>query len=113
MDYIDDDVESVNQWELRQDSMRNAQGQGHPISRVKVGVVEQFFNRINVVAVRLDEQLRVGDLIEIGDEYDAIRQRVSSMQVDGNDVQEAGAGDSVGIKLNYKVSEGRDVFRMG
>ena len=55
----------------------------------------------------------VGDLIEIGDEYDAIRQRVSSMQVDGNDVQEAGAGDSVGIKLNYKVSEGRDVFRMG
>ncbi|MDE1846232.1 MAG: translation elongation factor-like protein [Candidatus Micrarchaeota archaeon] len=77
-----------------------------------IGSVEGFFSKINVVAIKLSGDLKVGDLIEIGDEESSVKQRISSMQIDRHDVQSASAGDSVGIKLNYKVSEGSSVYRV-
>lgn len=81
-------------------------------TRIPIGRVEKFFEKIGVAAVKLDEPLMVGDLIEIGSEDDAIRQRVSSMQIEHKDVIEASGGDSVGIKLNYPVREGSKVYKI-
>lgn len=81
--------------------------------RILIGTVEQFFGKINVVAVKLSGKLSVGDIIEIGTEEEAIRQRVSSMQIDRQDVQEADDGDSVGIKTKYRVPIGSGVYRIG
>ncbi|MEM3838986.1 MAG: hypothetical protein QXF01_00170 [Candidatus Micrarchaeaceae archaeon] len=80
--------------------------------RVSIGIVEVFFGKISVAAVRLTGQLKVGDLIEIGTEDEAIRQRVSSMQINHSEVGEAGEGDSVGIKLKYKVEAGQQVYKL-
>jgi hypothetical protein len=80
--------------------------------REQIGTVEQFFSRLMVAAVRLTGDLEVGDIIEIGTEEEAIRQKVTSMQIDRRDVDSAARGDDVGIKLKYAVDEGSSVYRI-
>ena len=69
-------------------------------SKELIGTVEQFFDKISVVAITLHGSLKVGDIIEIGTEDESVRQKVASMQIDKNYVEEASSGDSVGIKPN-------------
>ncbi len=120
MDYIDDQVQSVNDWEERQNRNRitetvpqaAAANAASTTGKVLVGRVEQFFDKINVAAIILDSALKVGDIIEIGNEEEAIRQRISSMQIEKEDVSQAQEGESVGIKLKYKVPVGSDVYKI-
>ncbi|MDE1860680.1 MAG: hypothetical protein KGH72_03085 [Candidatus Micrarchaeota archaeon] len=111
MDDIDNTIESVEEWEAKQRGevlpARPAAG-----SKVLVGTVEQFFDKINVAAITLRLGLKVGDTIEIVSGDDAIRQKVSSMQINREDVIEAGEGDDVGIKVNHPVSVGSDVYKV-
>ena len=83
---------------------------GRSHGRTQIGTVEQYFSGIGVVAIKLSGRLAVGQIIEIGTEDEAVRQRVSSMQIDRADVQEASGGDSVGVKLKYEVPEGSGVY---
>ncbi len=91
----------------RQDSQSGLPG------KVRVGSVELFFERIGVAAIALEASLKVGDVIEIGTEDDAIRQRVTSMQIDRKEVLEAGPGDSVGIRVKCPVPKGSEVCKVG
>jgi hypothetical protein len=81
--------------------------------RTLVGSVDSFFGKINVAAVMLTGDLKVGDTIEIENEEYAIRQKVGSMQIDRKDVTEAYEGDDVGIKLSVPVTKGSSVYRLG
>lgn len=81
-------------------------------TRVLIGSVERFFDRISVVAIKLSDSLKVGDVIEIENAEYAVRQRVSSMQINGKNVNEASNGDSVGIKLSVPVPAGCSVYRL-
>ena len=111
---IDDVVETLNAREARKaDASRLRELQSRQAGKTRVGSVEAFFERIGVAAVALEGDLKVGDIVEIGTEDDAVRQRVSSMQIDRRDVLEAHAGDSVGIKLKYRVGRGSEVCRIG
>ncbi len=106
---LDSAMESINAQEERMHSSRNA---NENRSKTQIGTVEQFFDRLSVVAIKLSGDLKIGDIIEIGSEEDAIRQKVESMQINRKDVRDAHEGDSVGIKLKYKVSEGSSVYKM-
>ena len=77
-----------------------------------IGKVEQFYSKIGVVAITLTADLKVGDLIEIGSDEEAIRQRISSMQIEREDVETASAGESVGIKVKHPVEVNSDVYRI-
>jgi translation initiation factor IF-2 len=111
---IDDVVDALNAREERKIARQGSQDlQSSRSGKVRVGSVEFFFDKIGVAAIALEGALKVGDIIEIGTEDDAIRQRVSSMQIDRRDVLEASAGDSVGIKLKYPVRKGSEVCRIG
>lgn len=110
LDYIDDDVETVNRWEGRRYGAPVKSDAPENKGRRLVGQVERFFDRINVAAVKLTGRLKVGDIIEIGDDEEAIRQRVSSMQIDKESITEAAEGDDIGIKLNYSVPVGSAVY---
>ncbi|MDE1850449.1 MAG: translation elongation factor-like protein [Candidatus Micrarchaeota archaeon] len=83
---------------------------GH--SKAHIGTVEHFFDKINVAAIKLIGPLKVGDIIEIGDEESAVREKIRSMQIDREDVERAGEGDSIGIKLGHKVAAGSRVYRI-
>ncbi|VVB98880.1 Elongation factor Tu domain 2 [uncultured archaeon] len=110
MDDIDDAVESINAREERKTSA--AQRSWASSNKVQVGSVEMFFDRVGVAAILLEGELKVGDIIEIGNEEDAIRQRVTSMQIDRQNVTGAGPGDSVGIKVKCAVQKGSMVCKI-
>ena len=78
--------------------------------RKPLGKVEKFFSRINVVAINLFADLKVGDSIELEGESGVIEMVVSSMQINKENVEEAHEGDSVGIKTDSMVKEGSSVY---
>ena len=91
---------------------REAAAGGASASKEQIGTVEQFFDRLMVVAITLTGDLSVGDIIEIGTEEEAVRQRVESMQINRKDVSSASAGSDVGVRLKYAVRPGSPVYRM-
>lgn len=78
--------------------------------KLLVGVVERFFSKLNVAAIRLSGGLKVGDMIEIDNSYGPVQTIVVSMQIDRKDVEKASAGDSIGIKVDEIVERGSKVY---
>jgi translation elongation factor EF-1alpha len=109
-DELDSTIDALETAEAKE--MGRSPQQQQVRRRIPIGTVEGYYDKIEVVAIKLTGKLSLGDVIEIGDEDDAVRQRVTSMQIDREDVLEADDGDSVGVKLKYKVGEGRTVYRM-
>ncbi len=105
---IDSLVNDQNELDARADPPDEAEGAGG--QRVLVGKVEHFFSKIDVAAVVLTGHLRVGDMIEIVKGDARARQKVSSMQIEKQDVSEAREGDDVGIKVDSPVAEGSLVY---
>ena len=106
---LDNAMENLRELEERENrgfSVNNGQ------KKTLIGKVGQFYSKIGVVAITLSAELKVGDLIEIGSDDEAIRQRISSMQIEREDVEEASAGDSVGIKVKHPVEVNSNVYRI-
>jgi len=79
----------------------------------KVGEVIKFFGKISVAAIRLQEgSLKVGDHIHIVGHTTDVTDTITSMQVDNKDVQEAGPGADVGIKIKDRVREHDAVYKV-
>ncbi len=80
----------------------------------KVGDVIKFFGKIGVAAIRLTEGgLKVGDQIHIVGHTTDLVQPLDSMQVENKDVQEAGPGADIGIRVKDKVREHDVVYKVG
>jgi putative protease len=77
----------------------------------KVGTVTHFYGKIGVAIIELSAGLKVGDKVKIGTETDNTEEVVSSMQVEHAEIQEAKAGDVIGLKVSAKVHEGASVFK--
>jgi len=79
----------------------------------KVGEVIKYFGKINVSAIRLSEgSLKVGDKIHIVGHTTDITQGIDSMQIENNNVQEAGPGADIGIKVEGRVREHDVVYKV-
>ena len=55
----------------------------------EIGEVKDFFARVNVAAIELSDDLKVGDKIHFKGHTTDFVQKVDSMQIDRNDVREA------------------------
>jgi translation initiation factor IF-2 len=72
----------------------------------EIGVIEHFFGHLSVAALKLtDGTLKVGDTIHVKGHTTDFTEKIKSMQIDNNDVQEAKPGDDVGIKMEGKCRE--------
>jgi selenocysteine-specific translation elongation factor len=78
----------------------------------EVGKVSDFFARPVVAGIELTGMLKVGDKIHLKGHTTDIEQIVGSMQIDNVNVQEAGAGDSVGIKVTDRVRRGDTIYKV-
>jgi selenocysteine-specific translation elongation factor len=78
----------------------------------EIGRVSDFFARPVVAGIELNGKLKAGDRIHFTGHTTDLEMVVSSMQIDNADVPEAGAGDSVGIKVPDRVRPGDRVFRI-
>ena len=78
----------------------------------EVGKVSDFFARPVVAGIELTGTLKVGDKIHLKGHTTDIEQIVDSMQIDNVNVEEAGAGDSIGIKVADRVRRGDTIYRV-
>ena len=78
----------------------------------KIGQVSDFFARPVVAAIELTAPLKVGDTIHIKGHSTDLQVTVGSMQVHNVAVQEAKAGDPVGVKISDRVRKGDAVYKV-
>ena len=79
----------------------------------RVGEVIKYFGKIGVAAIRLSEgSLKVGDKIHLVGHTTDITQTVDSMQIENKDVQEAGPGADIGIKVEGRAREHDVVYKV-
>ena len=83
-----------------------------PIEKEKVGEVTHYFTDISVGVIELSSELEVENKISIEGSTTNIQQVVESMQIEHEDVEKAGPGDAVGIKVKDRVREGDIVYRI-
>lgn len=82
------------------------------MAEIEIGKVTHFFGRVSVGMVEVAETLKVGDTIHIKGNATDITIPVESMQVDKVSVNEAVKGQTAGVKVPSKVSDGDKVFKV-
>ena len=79
---------------------------------VEIGKVSDFFARPVVAGIELTAPLKVGDRIHIAGHTTDMELIIESMQISNVNVQEAKAGDAVGIKLSDRARRGDIVYKV-
>ena len=77
-----------------------------------IGTVSDFFARPVVAAIELTASLKLGDTIHIKGHTTDLKVVVDSMQIDNAAVNEAKAGDSIGVKISERVRNGDSVYKV-
>ena len=76
-----------------------------------VGKVVHYFDKVNVAAIKLVSELKVGDKISIiGNTTGIINSKVDSIEVKNKKVEKAGKGNEIGIKVPEKVRKNDEVY---
>lgn len=79
---------------------------------VEIGKVSDFFAHPVVAGIELTAPLKKGDKIHIVGHTTDMEMTVESMQINNMNVEQAKAGDAVGIKVKDRVRRGDTVFKV-
>ena len=82
------------------------------MSEEMIGTVSDFFAHPVVAAIELTGALKVGDKILIKGHTTDLELNIDSMQIENEPVQEAKAGDSIGVKVPERVRDGDTVYKI-
>ena len=82
------------------------------MSGTQIGEITHYFDHINVAALTLTEPLRVGDTIHILGHATDFQQKVTSLQIEHQSVEEAKPGDDVGLKVIQRVHPHDKVYKL-
>jgi len=78
----------------------------------KVGEVSNYFDKIGIAIVTLDNTLSVGDKIKfVLDNQDLFEQAVESIQIEHKKLDSANRGSVVALKTNEAVKAGTEIFK--
>lgn len=75
-----------------------------------IGKITHYYNKLGVGIIDLIGVLKVNDKIHFKGHTTDFEQVVDSMQIEHQDVEEAKAGEVVGLKTINSVKEGDEVF---
>ncbi len=78
---------------------------------VEIGRVLDYFARIGAAGIALSAPLRVGDRIHIKGHTSDFEQAVESIELEREAVQEAQAGQKIGIKVAERCRAGDHVYK--
>jgi putative protease len=78
---------------------------------IKIGHITHFFSKISVAVIELKAPLKVGETIVIKGPNTDFEQTVDSMQIEHENVQQAEAGQSIGMKVLQRVRETDTVYK--
>ena len=77
-----------------------------------VGKVTDFFAHPVVAGIDLTATLKLGDKIHIKGHTTDIEMIVDSMQIDNVDVEEAKAGNAIGVKVTERVRREDIIYKV-
>jgi putative protease len=78
-----------------------------------IGKITHYFTNIGVGVIEITEDsLKVGDSIHIKGATTDFEQKVESMQIEHENVQEATTGQAVGLKVDQPVRENDQVYKI-
>ena len=83
------------------------------MAEVEIGKVTHYFSKIGVMAITItQDKLCVGDTIHVKGHTTDFTQKVDSMQIDNNQVAEAGVGQSAGMRVAQHARQHDQVFKV-
>jgi len=83
------------------------------MNEIEVGRVEDYFSRIGVVAIEVTgDRIAVGDTLHFTGHTTDFTEKVESMQIEHEEVEEASKGDEIGIKVKQRVRTHDKVFKV-
>ena len=77
-----------------------------------LGIIDDYYQHVSVIALYLKEPLRLGERIHIRGFSTDFTQIVSSIQIEHNAVESAEAGAGVGIKVDQKAHKGNYAYKV-
>jgi len=78
-----------------------------------VGIVAKFFAKPSVAAVKVTQgRIKKGDVLRFSGHTTEFTQDVTSMEVNNQPVEEAAAGDFIGLKVTERVRENDKVYKV-
>jgi putative protease len=78
----------------------------------EVGKVNHYYTKLGVGVIELTDTLKVGDKIRIKGATTDFEQTVDSMQIEHDKIEEAKAGQSIGLKVKEHVREHDVVYKL-
>jgi len=78
----------------------------------EIGFISHYYNHLEVGIIELSDSLKIGDTIHIKGAHDDFTQSVDSIQIEHDSVEEAKAGESVGVKVTQKIHENDKVYKI-
>lgn len=81
----------------------------------KVGSVSHYYNHLGVAIIEVESPFAVGDTLKFirhGDGTELFQQKIESIQEEHKQLDKAGKGMSVGVKVDQMVHKGAAVFRI-
>ena len=77
----------------------------------EIGEVMTYYANIGVAAIELTDSVKVGDTIIFRGLTTDLEHKIDSMQIEHESVQEAKAGDQIGVKVPGKVRKNDRVYK--
>lgn len=79
----------------------------------EVGIIVKFFAKPSVAAIEMKKgSIKKGDTLHFKGHTTDFTDVIHSMEVDNQPIEEAGAGDLVGIKVKERVRENDTVYKV-
>jgi translation elongation factor EF-1alpha len=79
----------------------------------QVGMVVKFFSKPSVAAIEVTGgSIKKGDTLHYKGHTTDFTEAVASMELDNNPIDEAKAGDLIGIKVKERVRESDKVYKI-
>lgn len=78
----------------------------------QIGAIRHYYSKIAVAVIDLTAKIAVGDTVRVKGMTTDFRQKVESMQIEHANVENATAGQSIGLKVIDKVREGDLVYKV-
>jgi len=83
------------------------------MSELEVGVIVKFFAKPGVAAIEVRSgSIKNGDLLRFKGHTTDFTEKVGSMEIDNQPIEEATAGNIVGIKVKERVRENDKVYKV-
>lgn len=82
------------------------------MKHIYLGDVTHYYNKIGVAVLNLVEPIHVGDLVYISGHTTDFEQRVTSLQIEHQAVQEAAAGADVALEVVERVRHDDKIYRI-